>query len=66
MNNPEIAKERLEKKNDPVICGTFSSALGRTRTCGLLIRSQTLFPAELRAHLQRYDIAGTTNAQGVG
>ena len=28
----------------------FCSALGRTRTCGLLIRSQTLYPAELRAH----------------
>jgi hypothetical protein len=39
MNNPEIAEERLEKKNDPVICGTFSSALDRTRTCDLLIRS---------------------------
>ena len=26
------------------------SALGRTRTCDLLIRSQTLYPAELRAH----------------
>src|SRR5918992_5144963 len=25
------------------------SALGRTRTCDLLIRSQTLYPAELRA-----------------
>src|SRR5215208_3615873 len=28
----------------------FYGALGRTRTCGLLIRSQTLYPAELRAH----------------
>ncbi len=27
----------------------FSGALGRTRTCDLLIRSQTLYPAELRA-----------------
>src|SRR5215210_2606395 len=27
----------------------FRSALGRTRTCDLLIRSQTLYPAELRA-----------------
>ena len=27
----------------------FLGALGRTRTCDLLIRSQTLYPAELRA-----------------
>jgi hypothetical protein len=25
-------------------------APGRTRTCGLLVRSQSLYPAELRAH----------------
>src|SRR5438309_1749204 len=33
----------------PIFCRTFVSALGRTRTCDLLIRSQTLYPAELRA-----------------
>ena len=34
----------------PRVCGGFCGALGRTRTCDLLIRSQTLYPAELRAH----------------
>ena len=29
------------------------SAPGKTRTCGLLIRSQTLYPTELRAHAFR-------------
>jgi hypothetical protein len=29
----------------------FKSAPGKTRTCDLLIRSQTLYPAELRAHI---------------
>jgi hypothetical protein len=28
----------------------FNGAPGKTRTCGLLIRSQTLYPTELRAH----------------
>jgi hypothetical protein len=28
-----------------------SGAPGKTRTCDLLIRSQTLYPAELRAHI---------------
>jgi hypothetical protein len=31
----------------------FKSAPGKTRTCGLLIRSQTLYPTELRAHTFR-------------
>ncbi len=31
----------------------LSGAPGKTRTCGLLIRSQTLYPAELRAHLSK-------------
>jgi hypothetical protein len=30
----------------------FSSAPGKTRTCDLLIRSQTLYPTELRAHFK--------------
>ena len=29
----------------------LKSAPGKTRTCGLLIRSQTLYPTELRAHI---------------
>ena len=28
----------------------FTGAPGKTRTCDLLIRSQTLYPTELRAH----------------
>ena len=28
----------------------LNGAPGKTRTCGLLIRSQTLYPTELRAH----------------
>ena len=28
----------------------FCGAPNRIRTCGLLIRSQTLYPAELRSH----------------
>src|SRR5215216_7887357 len=42
----------------------FCSALGRTRTCGLLIRSQTLYPAELRAHRSAHDTAGWGISQG--
>jgi hypothetical protein len=29
----------------------ITGARGRARTCDLLIRSQTLYPTELRAHL---------------
>jgi hypothetical protein len=43
----------------------FCSALGRTRTCGLLIRSQTLYPAELRAHRSTHDTAGWGISQGL-
>ena len=39
----------LRKERNPAVCREKRSALGRTRTCGLLIRSQTLYPAELRA-----------------
>ena len=50
--------------------GVFCGALGRTRTCDLLIRSQTLYPTELRAHepcLQPiYDTYGVPSTQGVG
>jgi hypothetical protein len=51
----------------PRVCGDFRSALGRTRTCDLLIRSQTLYPAELRAHCKRaYDTVGPSISQGRG
>jgi hypothetical protein len=39
----EVSKKKLP------ICRGIRGALGRTRTCDLLIRSQTLYPAELRA-----------------
>jgi hypothetical protein len=38
---------------DPRLTSYFplaTGAPGRTRTCGLLVRSQSLYPAELRAH----------------
>ena len=38
-----------EDLSDPQI-GESNGAPCRTRTCGLLVRSQTLYPAELRAH----------------
>ncbi len=37
------------EKEKPRFCRAFEGALGRTRTCDLLIRSQALYPAELRA-----------------
>ena len=48
----------------PPICRGIGGALGRTRTCGLLIRSQTLYPAELRAHRSTHDTAGWVISQG--
>src|SRR5262245_25020016 len=36
------------------------SAPGRTRTCGLLVRSQSLYPAELRAHARLKIISRTS------
>ena len=36
-------------------------ALGRTRTCDLLIRSQTLYPTELRALVRRSGSGRDTN-----
>src|SRR2546421_10122965 len=34
-----------------------SGAPGKTRTCDLLVRSQTLYPTELRAHLKKVNSA---------
>src|SRR5829696_495945 len=51
----------------PAFCRYFRSALGRTRTCDLLIRSQTLYPAELRAQrAYSYDTVEGADTQGVG
>ena len=36
-----VRKKDLLQEQNPAICGAFLSALGRTRTCDLLIRSQT-------------------------
>src|ERR671917_760947 len=43
-----VGTTRNGKKKFP-ICRKIRGALDRTRTCDLLIRSQTLYPAELRA-----------------
>ena len=58
----------VRDKKKSCLCRTFIGALGRTRTCDLLIRSQTLYPAELRAREIRdsYDNVRRVDAQGVG
>src|SRR5690554_6342774 len=49
MNNSTKNKmPRTCKARGSFVC---HGAHGRTRTCGLLIRSQLLYPAELRAHI---------------
>ena len=43
----------LDNKKVRTLVRTFNTLFGdlsRTRTCDLLIRSQTLYPAELRGH----------------
>jgi hypothetical protein len=50
-SNPERLAELKAELQEKLLQNTdLCSALGRTRTCDLLIRSQTLYPAELRAH----------------
>jgi hypothetical protein len=63
-NNLISRHNSSEKEEKSRFCRTFTSALGRTRTCGLLIRSQTLYPAELRAHRRTHDTAGWGISQG--
>ena len=41
----------IKKSSDKVGGLAFNGDPGRIRTCGLLIRSQTLYPAELRSHM---------------
>src|SRR5215207_6879072 len=44
MSIPAAAANRHQRwglQQNPAICGAFRSALGRTRTCGLLIRSHS-------------------------
>ena len=53
ISHPISGLRKGRPKGTPRVCGGFGGALGRTRTCGLLIRSQTLYPAELRAHRER-------------
>jgi hypothetical protein len=60
----QIYARSLDRKKKSRKSETFRSALGRTRTCDLLIRSQTLYPAELRAHRSAYDTAGWGISQG--
>jgi hypothetical protein len=42
--------ELIFKRKNPASCGVFYGAPEEIRTPGLLIRSQTLYPAELRVH----------------
>ena len=42
--------------------GGFKSAPGKTRTCDLLIRSQALYPTELRARLRSWAIMSKKGA----
>jgi hypothetical protein len=37
----------------PVTCSPRSGTPGRIRTCGLLLRRQTLYPSELQAHADK-------------
>ena len=46
----EAQSERWLRSLDMLLTGICDGAPGKTRTCGLLIRSQTLYPTELRAH----------------
>jgi hypothetical protein len=51
LSDPDkLAALKAELQEKPLQIAVFCGALGRTRTCDLLIRSQTLYPAELRAH----------------
>src|SRR5262245_37509117 len=45
----------ITRLTDAIAEGGSSGAPCRTRTCGLLVRSQTLYPAELRARRGRSD-----------
>jgi hypothetical protein len=58
---------RSELSQNTCKCCASRGALGRTRTCDLLIRSQTLYPAELRARALNcgYHIALWGFSQGV-
>ena len=42
--------QKIEKHRKELRCLHFSGGPGRIRTCDLLIRSQTLYPTELRSH----------------
>ena len=43
---------KKKKHRNFLRCQSQNGDLGRTRTCDLLIRSQTLYPAELRGQQQ--------------
>ncbi len=48
---PELGTISLTSKRPTPQVIEKNGAPCRTRTCGLLVRSQTLYPAELRAHI---------------
>ena len=55
-NKPPYAQANTNKKAEIALFGAISAFFlgvpGRIRTPDLLIRSQTLYPAELRAHVE--------------
>ena len=50
----------------PAVAGDLASAPGEIRTPGLLIRSQMLYPAELRAQIDQCKTTESTFAETVG
>ena len=50
----------------PAVAGDVSSAPGEIRTPDLLIRSQMLYPAELRAQIDKCKTTESTLAETVG
>ena len=49
--NDLLYRFMIKKKSLPCLAKTFSGAPEGTRTPDLLVRSQSLYPAELRAHM---------------
>ena len=43
--------QKNKKHRNLLRCQSQNGDLGRTRTCDLLIRSQTLYPTELQSHI---------------
>ena len=50
---------------DGLMVEGLSGTPGRSRTCDLLIRSQTLYPAELRAHCEELQLGVVDARSGI-